>query len=62
MVAKEDRFQCPCGRVWHFPDHVIENHHSQYTLICHCAILYTVVLGCVELKTKPMWRWKRAQR
>ncbi len=62
MVIKDDRFECACGRVWFFPDHVIDNLHIQYTLICSCSRVYAVVHGCLELKTKPQWRWKRARR
>ncbi len=58
----EDRFTCPCGRVWHFPDEVQENRHRLYTLICDCARVYTVVHGCVTLRNKPVWPWKRARR
>ncbi len=58
----DDRFQCACGRVWFFPDKVQDNWYRLYTLICDCARVYTVSLGCVTLKTKPAWPWKRPQR
>ena len=58
----DDRFTCPCGRVWYFPDEVLEHRHRLYTLICDCARVYTVSMGWVRLQTKPWWPWKRAKR
>ena len=45
----DDRFTCPCGRVWYFPDEVLEHRHILYTLICDCARVFTVSVGCVRL-------------
>ena len=60
--TKSETFRCACGRVWDFPDYVQENWYRLYTLICDCARVYTVSVGCVELQNKPMWPWKRHQR
>jgi hypothetical protein len=58
----DDRFTCVCGRIWHFPDEVQERWHILYTLICDCARVYTVRAGCVRLRDKPVWPWKRPRR
>ena len=60
--TKTEPFRCACGRVWDFPDEVQEYRHRLYTLICDCARVYTVRVGCVTLQNKPMWPWKRHQR
>jgi hypothetical protein len=57
--TKSETFRCACGRVWDFPDYVQENWYRLYTLICDCARVYTVRTGCVELRNKPVWAWKR---
>ncbi len=62
MQEHTESFCCVCGRRWHFPDYVLEHSYIQYTLICDCARVYIVVRGCVTLKTKPLWPWKRPQR
>lgn len=57
-----DQFMRACGRVWYFPDYVEEHWHILYTLICDCARVYTVRGERVELRTRPVWPWKRPQR
>jgi hypothetical protein len=54
-----DSFRCACGRVWVFPEYVQEHSYRQDTLICDCARVYIVLLGCVTLQSKPAWPWKR---
>ena len=60
--TKTDSFRCACGRVWRFPDYVQEHRHILYTVICDCARVYTVSHGCVALRNKPEWPWKRPRR
>ena len=62
MPEIPDSFRCACGRRWDFPGYVQENRHILYALICDCARVYTVSLGCVTLRTRPPWPWKRPQR
>lgn len=57
-----DAFRCACGRIWEFPGDVQVNRHIVYTLICDCARVYTVSHGCVVLRNKPLWPWKRRRR
>jgi hypothetical protein len=53
MAEVAESFHYACGRLWFFPAYVLERPHIQYTLICDCARIYTVVRGLVELRNKP---------
>jgi hypothetical protein len=62
MPETPQPFRCACGRVWHFPDEVQEHWYRLYTLICDCARVYTVSLGCVVPQNKSVWPRKRPMR